>query len=215
MIRIAVVNQKGGVGKTTVTLGLAGAAQAAGMRVLVVDLDPQANATLGLDVDLGDDSRDINDVLAADIKGVLIDAAVPSGWGPGVDVVPSSLALAAQESDLTLGSEFRLRKAGEGLDGYDLVLVDCAPSLGRLVVNALVFADFALVVTEPSAPALQGVGAVLDTIGVVREHYNGHLRLAGIIVNRVPPSGRKRMSAWSSSSKHWGNRCGSRSSHNG
>lgn len=189
MISVAVVNQKGGVGKTTTTLGLASACAAAGRRVLVVDLDPQANATAGLGV-LAPDFT-MADVLHSASAGSLAGAIVPTDW-ERVDAVAADLALAERESDTTLGSEFALREsmAGPVLD-YDVVLIDCPPSIGRLTQNALIAATHALIVTEPSRAALQGVGHITETIATVRKYHNRTLKTAGIIVNLMPQRGRE------------------------
>jgi chromosome partitioning protein len=186
---LAVVNQKGGVGKTTVTLGLAAAASLAGRRVLVVDLDPQANATTGLGV--FDPAHTVDHILAEERPGSSADVAVPAGWNAVVgtvpDVAPSSPSLANREPQLAtdpVGAQDRLHVALEGAD-YDLVLVDCPPSLGLLTVNGLFGADRALVVTAPSAWASDGVGQVLTTIARVGRRRPGGLPVAGIVVNNI------------------------------
>ncbi len=185
MLTVAVVNQKGGVGKTATVLGLASAmAQRPEMRVLVVDLDPQANATAGLGADAS--GFDTNDVLSADVSGVAADAIVDTEWGSAVQCIPATLALAERDADSTIGSEFRLRKALAGVEDYDVALIDCPPSVGRLVTNGLVAADYALVVTQAAAPSLMGVANVMRTVEVVAEHYNAGLTVAGIIVNLLP-----------------------------
>ena len=187
MHTVAVVNQKGGVGKTATALGLASAvAQDPALRVLVVDLDPQANATAALGANAGGFTS--GDVLYADAKGVATDAVTKTAWGDGVSCIPANLALAERDADVSLGSEFRLRKALAGVDGFDLVLIDCPPYVGRLVTNGLVAADYALVVTTAAAPSLMGVANVMATVEVVREHYNPGLQVAGIAVNLLPPA---------------------------
>ena len=188
------VNQKGGVGKTTVALGLASAAAHAGLRVAVVDLDPQANATSGLAV--WDAPRTVDDALAEDRPGVLTTVLVASGWevpggadGPAVapDVAASTPRLAQREPQLAtdpVGAQDRLRVSMEGLD-HDLVVIDCPPSLGLLTVNGLFAADRALVVTEPSAWASDGVEQVTRTIERISARRPEPLALAGIVVNRL------------------------------
>jgi chromosome partitioning protein len=189
MPTIAVVNQKGGVGKTTVSLGLASAGSRAGRRVLVVDLDPQANATTGLGV--WDARQTIDQALEADQPGVVGQLLVRAGWpadtGVPPDVVPSSPVLAAREPQLVvdpIGAQDRLQVAMKGID-HDLVIIDCPPSLGLLTVNGLFAADQALIVTEPAAWASDGVQQVLRTVDRIAQRRGGELRVAGIAVNRL------------------------------
>lgn len=194
MFVLALVNQKGGVGKTTVTLGLAGAAAAKGVRTLVVDVDPQANATTGLGV--WDARVTVDDALAHERAGALTDCVVASGWdvGDGVRpmVAPSTPQLASREVQLAtdpIGAQDRLRVALEGVSSegrpFDLVLVDCPPSLGLLTVNGLFAADAALVVTEPAAWATDGVAQILRTVARISDRRRDPLRCAGIAVNRL------------------------------
>jgi chromosome partitioning protein len=198
MLRVAIVNQKGGVGKTTITLGLAGAAGRAGLRSLVVDLDPQANATSGLGVWSPD--RTVDSVLAEERLGSVRDATTPGGWpaerGIVPDVVASEPALALREPQLAtdpVGAQERLALGLEG-DDHDVVLIDCPPSLGLLTINGLFAADVALVVTEPAAWSLDGVAQVLRTIERVSVRRPGGIpRVAGIVVNRL---GRTRDAAY-------------------
>jgi chromosome partitioning protein len=187
----AVVNQKGGVGKTTVTLGLAAAAAAAGRRVLVIDLDPQANATTGLGV--WDASRTVDHALESEAAGSLADVVRVAGWEPNdgvsVDVAPSSPRLAQREHQLAMdviGAQDRLAMAAEGLaERYDDVLVDCPPSLGLLTVNALFAADRVLIVAEPAAWSADGVEQILRNIERIAERRGGRPEVAGIVVNRL------------------------------
>ena len=193
MVAVAVVNQKGGVGKTTVVLGLASAASARGLAVLVVDLDPQGNATTGLGV--FEPGPGVDRVLAEERPGGLASEVEPSGWpsdlGPVPDLVASSPDLAVREPQLAtdpLGAQDRLALALRGGvgTGHDLVLVDCPPSLGLLTVNALFAVDAALLVTEPGAWAVDGVARMVQTIDRIRlRRLDGRPDLVGISVNRL------------------------------
>jgi chromosome partitioning protein len=176
----ALLNQKGGVGKTTVTLGLASAAAEAGDRVLVVDLDPQGSSTWVLGHDPHDDQESTADIMGPDRARLNI---LMSHWGLEVDVVPASPRLQDHEA----GKPKRLRRAlRQVADDYDAVLIDCPPSLGNLTMNALIAADLALIVVEPAALGLRGIGAVADAIDDVWNSHNPDLELAGVIVNKVP-----------------------------
>lgn len=183
MLTVSVVSLKGGVGKTTVTVGLAGAAQARGMRTVVVDLDPQANATTALAPARVEFTA--NDVLS-DTNGLsTVDAATASGWGTEVAVVAGDPALMQRDRPEDGGGEHRLRKALTTLDGYHIGFVDCPPSLGQLTRSALAASDLALVITEPTIFALTATTQVLDAVDDVRQRFNLRLRPAGIVVNRV------------------------------
>ena len=186
MLVVSVVSLKGGVGKTSVVLGLAGAARERGVRVLVVDLDPQANASTVLDPPQV--TYTSNDVLADARAGVLRQAVAATRWGPLVDVVAAEPALEHRNRDVDgpgRDGTLRLRIAMESLQGYDLVLVDSPPSLGDLTRNALAASHRALVVTAPSLFALHGAQQALDAVDVVRSGYNLRLRPAGVVVNGV------------------------------
>ncbi|MGD9702580.1 MAG: ParA family protein [Acidimicrobiia bacterium] len=182
---VAIVNQKGGVGKTTVTLGLASAAQTAGHSVLVVDLDPQGASTWVLGIDPAEVEQSSAEVLS---RGALGSALIESGWGAGVDLLPASTRLQVKEHSSTKDAAAKLRAALEALDGrYDAILIDCPPSLGNLTINGLTAADHAVIVVEPAALGLRGIGAVADVVDQVWDSFNPELELAGVIVNKVPP----------------------------
>jgi cellulose biosynthesis protein BcsQ len=188
MLVVTVVGRKGGVGKTSVVLGLAGAALADGRRALVVDLDPQANATTALDPPAI--QRTVVDVLADARAGVLAKAVTASGWGEGVDVVAAEPALTMSDQQGLLISETRLRVAMNGLANkvrYDLVLVDCPPSLGQLTVNGLAVGHLALVVAEPTLFAVLGTQQAIAAVETVRQQHNLRLQVGGIVVNRMRP----------------------------
>jgi chromosome partitioning protein len=177
---VALLNQKGGVGKTTVTLGLASAAATAGHRVLVVDLDPQASSTWVLGID-----PEEAEVSTADVIGKVpaADAIYESAWSDNIHVMPASKRLQTREQ----GKPKRLRSALEEVaEEYDAVLIDCPPSLGNLTLSGLTAADHAVIVVEPSALGLRGITAVADMIDHVWDENNPDLELAGVIVNRVP-----------------------------
>lgn len=188
---IATANQKGGVGKTATTLNLAARLTAAGHRVLIIDADPQANATNILDTRLTEETRTLNDVLAAVAQKAAADGAISaaitptsSAW-PGIHVVPAERNLANRETDSSPGREFLLRTAMTGsIEDHDIVLIDCPPALGTLTINALTAADQVLIVTEPRAAAVDGVGELTRTIAAVKKYYNPALSIAGILINK-------------------------------
>lgn len=183
MLTVTVVSLKGGVGKTTIALGLAGAAAARGLRTLLVDLDPQGNASVTLDPQSCQFTS--SDVLADARAGVLAQAVTGSAWDERIMVVPSEPALEHRNHPVDgRGGEHRLRTTMQGLEGFDLVLVDTPPSLGELTKNALAASDRAIVVAEPTAFALTGAQQALAAVDVVRSGFNLRLRPAGIIVNR-------------------------------
>jgi chromosome partitioning protein len=174
---IAVLSQKGGTGKTTAVRTLADAFRRAGVRTLAVDLDPQGNLSDYFDVP-PDVSPTIGDVLGG--RASAAEAVVG-------DVIPANLNLAEAELSLggRLGRELTLRRALAKLpaDAWDLILVDCPPSLGLLTVNALVAADYALVTAEAQYFALQGVEQALEVIELARDTLNPELELLGVLLN--------------------------------
>ncbi len=180
---VAFVNQKGGVGKTTVTLGLASAGWAAGARLLVVDLDPQGASTWVLGVDPATVEHSSAEVLA---RGSLEGAVVTSAWGENIDLVPASSRLQGRDHSPDRRTALKLRSALEGAGEYDAILLDCPPSLGNLTINALSAADHAVIVVEPAVLGLRGIAAIADLVDFVWDEYNPGLDLAGVIVNRVP-----------------------------
>jgi chromosome partitioning protein len=178
----AVVNQKGGVGKTTVSLTLGAAAVRRGSRVLLLDLDPQASATSVLGADVHDGPT-MTDVMLPQVDCTLGDAVRPTGWG--LDLAPADRLLRAADTPIAISDEDVLPRQLETVGGYDLMLFDCPPSLGTLTINALTAASRALVVTEPTFLALHAIEELLDTLRVVAVSQNPSLELAGVVLNRV------------------------------
>jgi chromosome partitioning protein len=175
---ICVTNQKGGVGKTTTTVSLGAALAADGHDVLVVDLDPQGNATTGLGVRVTQGSPSTYRVI---VEGLPIEDATEPTAVRGLHVLPSSLDLAGAEIELVpqFSRESRLKVAlDEVRDLYDVVLIDCPPSLGLLTINAMVAADQVLVPIQCEYYALEGLGQLMRTIDLVRSNLNRGLRWA-------------------------------------
>jgi chromosome partitioning protein len=185
---IAVANQKGGVGKSTTAVSLGAALAEMGRRVLVVDLDPQGNASTGLGIRHDKRKVTVYDVLASDasIMEAVVQTPVPNLFG-----VPSTIDLAGAEIELVsqFSREMKLRRAMEPLreNGFDFVFLDCPPSLGLLTVNAMAAAEELIVPIQCEYYALEGLGQLIKNVRLVQQNVNPALRLSGIVMTMFDP----------------------------
>ena len=179
---IAILNQKGGVGKSTTAINLSAALGERGKQVLLVDLDPQGNATSGLGIEKNLINQDIYDVLLADVP--IEDVIIPDVY-PELDLVPATINLAGAEVELVteMARENRLKDSLGPLKGkYDYILIDCPPSLGLLTVNALVAADKLLIPIQCEFYALEGVTKLLESMKRVKSRLNPSLDIFGVLM---------------------------------
>ena len=179
---IAVANEKGGVGKTVMVINLGAALSLEGKKVLIVDMDPQFNATKGLGVDVNEETLTTYDLIKERSDNAA-DAILKTKW-KGLDLIPSHVDLAGAEVELVdvVGRENRLKEALEGITGeYDFILIDTPPSLSLLTVNVLTFANEVLVPCQTQPYSYSALDELFDTIFAIKEEINPDLKITGVV----------------------------------
>src|SRR5699024_5270036 len=182
---MAIANQKGGVGKTTSSVNLSACLAKLGKRVLLVDIDPQGNATSGVGISKADMDKCIYNVLVEDLPAE--EVCVPTNV-ERLDIIPATIQLAGAEIELvpTISREIRLKKSLDNLrDRYDYIIIDCPPSLGLLTINALTSSDTVLIPVQCEFYALEGLSQLLNTIRLVQKHLNKNLMIEGVLLTML------------------------------
>jgi len=182
---IAIANQKGGVGKTTTSVNLGACLAYIGKRVLMVDIDPQGNATSGVGIEKADVNQCIYDVLVDDVAAndVILPTSVENLF-----VIPATIQLAGAEIELvpTISREVRLKRALEEVkQDFDYILIDCPPSLGLLTLNSLTASDAVLIPVQCEYYALEGLSQLLNTVRLVQKHLNHDLKIEGVLLTML------------------------------
>lgn len=179
---MAIANQKGGVAKTTTAVNLAACLAAAGKKILLVDIDPQGNASSGLGIEKDGLEHCIYDVL---INNIPVESISQNTEIEGLEVLPATIQLAGAEIELVtaISREVKLKKALAAVrDGYDYLIIDCPPSLGLLTLNALTAADSIIIPIQCEYYALEGLGQLMNTVELVRKHLNPALEIEGVLL---------------------------------
>jgi chromosome partitioning protein len=182
---IAIANQKGGVGKTTTSVNLGACLAYIGKRVLLVDIDPQGNATSGIGIEKADVEQCIYDVLVEDIE---VSKVIKPTVVENLFSIPATIQLAGAEIELvpTISREVRLKRALEEVkDQYDYIIIDCPPSLGLLTINSLTASDSVLIPVQCEYYALEGLSQLLNTVRLVQKHLNQDLKIEGVLLTML------------------------------
>lgn len=182
---LAIANQKGGVGKTTTSVNLSASLAKLGKRVLLIDIDPQGNATSGVGIDKGDVEYCVYDILIEDepVESVILSTKLENLY-----IVPSTISLAGAEIELvsTISREHRLKTALKDVrTKFDYIIIDCPPSLGLLTLNALTTADGVLIPVQCEYYALEGLSQLLSTVRLVQKHLNKDLQIEGVLLTML------------------------------